>query len=274
MKRTYLLLLTVLAVSCGVRSKGPAEPVITPPDGYKLVWHDEFNTGTTLSNEWVHEVKPDHWVNQELQNYVDGAAPDGQRVTEIKDGNLLIHCFKGADGKIYSGRVYGHRDTGWLYGYFEARMWLPSGRGTWPAFWMMPVDPQGYRWPRCGEIDIMEEVGVVPNEVSSSFHTWDYNHTRGTQKTHRMTIENAEGGWHVYGLEWTPDSMTSYVDGQVQLAVKKSEMGDGQDQWPFHYAFYPIFNLAWGGSWGGMRGVDETALPITMKVDWIRIYQK
>ena len=82
------------------------------------------------------------------------------------------HCFKGSDGKIYSGRVYAHESEGWQYGYIEARMMLPKGKGTWPAFWMMPcnVDWSKEGWPKCGEIDIMEEVGVVPNEVSSSLH--------------------------------------------------------------------------------------------------------
>ena len=60
----------------------------------------------------------------------------------------------------------------------------------------------------------MEEVGVVPNEVSSSIHTQDYNHTIGTQKTHAMTIEQAEGEFHLYALEWTEDAITTYVDGR------------------------------------------------------------
>ena len=270
--RTKHLILTgasILMMACG--TKGVNENDITAPEGYKLVWHDEFNEGTVLSDEWTHEVKDDHWVNNELQNYRNGEA-DGKRVTEIKDGNLLIHCFKGSDGKIYSGRVYAHRTSGWEYGYFEARIMLPKGKGTWPAFWMMPVKSE-YRWPKCGEIDIMEEVGVVPDDVSSSLHTETYNHVKGTQKTHHLDIPGAEGGWHVYACEWTPEAITTFVDGKVQLAVTKAEMGEGHDEWPFHYAFYPILNLAWGGDWGGMQGVDESALPITMKVDYIRVFQ-
>ena len=109
--------------------------------------------------------------------------------------------------------MYAKVNTGWKYGYFEARIMLPKGKGTWPAFWMMPVgnDWNTNPWPMCGEIDIMEEVGVVPNEVSSSIHTQDYNHTKGTQKTHAMTIEQAEGEFHLYALEWTEDAITTYV---------------------------------------------------------------
>ena len=224
----------------------PGEIVV--PDGYHLVWHDEFDEGPLLD--------PAHW-------------------TQVQDGSLHIHCFK-EGGKIYSGRVYAHVGTGWQYGWFEARINLPKGKGTWPAFWMMPVgnDWNTNPWPMCGEIDIMEEVGCVPNEVSSSIHTQDYNHTKNTQKTHAMTIAKAEGEYHVYALEWTEDAITTYVDGKVQLAVKKSVLGSGHNQWPFHYAFYPILNLAWGGDWGGMNGVDESALPVTMSVDYIRVFQK
>ena len=89
-----------------------------------------------------------------------------------------------------------------------------------------------------------------------------------------MTIDKAEGGYHVYALEWTPDRIITYVDGEVQLDVAKADLGEGHDEWPFHYAFYPILNLAWGGSWGGAEGVDESVLPITMSVDYVRIFQK
>ena len=249
---------------------------IEVPDGYHLVWHDEFEEGTTLNpSDWTHEVKGSGWVNDELQNYVNHQTSSGKAVTEIKDGSLHIHCFK-EGGKIYSGRVYAHVNTGWQYGWFEARINLPKGKGTWPAFWMMPVnnDWNTNPWPMCGEIDIMEEVGCVPNEVSSSIHTQDYNHTKNTQKTHAMKLANAEGEYHVYALEWTEDAITTYVDGKVQLSVKKSVIGSGHNQWPFHYAFYPILNLAWGGSWGGRYGVDESALPVTMSVDYVRVFQK
>ncbi|MCH5225376.1 MAG: glycoside hydrolase family 16 protein [Muribaculaceae bacterium] len=286
-----LLLLSLVALislpSCGSDKKdSPDDPPATPPaaampsdivapEGYTLVWHDEFNAGTRLGRDWVIENQPSGWVNHELQNYTSKEI-DGQTTTEIKDGSLLIHCFKASDGKIYSGRVYAKPDTGFLYGYFEARIKLPSGKGTWPAFWMMPSnnDWSTNWWPLCGEIDIMEEVGVDANRVSSSLHTENYNHTKNTQKTHEMYLEGAEGEFHIYSLEWTPDEITTFVDGKEQLHFTKAQMGTDHASWPFHYAFYPILNLAWGGDWGGYKGVDESALPVTMEVDYLRIFQK
>ena len=245
------------------------------PDGYQLVWHDEFDDGSVLdASHWRHEVQKAGWVNNELQNYVDGSA-DGKRVTEVADGRLYIHCFKGSDGKVYSGRVYAHENEGWKYGIVEARIKLPKGKGTWPAFWMMPCnnDYTANPWPRCGEIDIMEEVGVNANYTSSSLHTESYNHVMKTQKTAERFTTGAEDEFHIYRLEWTEDHITTYVDGKELLSFKN----DGTDNvatWPFNKPFYVILNLAWGGNWGGMNGVDESALPVTMEVDYVRVFQK
>lgn len=249
--------------------------VVNTPEGYTLVWADEFNGGPSLSSDWVAENWPAGYVNNELQTYTSRPV-DGKSTLVVENGFLNINCFKASDGKIYSGRVNARPSTGWLYGYFEARINLPSGKGTWPAFWMMPsnVDWNTNPWPKCGEIDIMEEVGANPNYVSSSLHTENYNHTKGTQKTHEMYCAGAEGEFHVYALEWTEDEITTYVDGKVQLKVSRAAMGSDHASWPFHYAFYPILNLAWGGDWGGYKGVDDNALPVTMKIDYVRIFQK
>ena len=242
---------------------------IIAPDGYRLVWHDEFNEGSTLGSDWTHEVQNSGWVNHELQNYRNGTA-DGKRVTELIDGRLHINCFKGSDGKIYSGRVYAKVKQGWTYGYIEASIKLPKGKGTWPAFWMMPVNFRS--WPADGEIDIMEEVGANANYVSSSLHANAHVHSNGTQVTHEMYCKGAEGEFHTYAILWTKENITTYVDGKVQLSY--NNRGLGRDDWPYDDPFYVILNLAWGGDWGGYKGVDESALPVTMEVDYVRVFQK
>ena len=248
---------------------------VTAPEGYTLVWSDEFNVDGTPGSDWVIENQPAGWVNNELQTYTSRKV-DGKYTLEAKDGFLHVNCFKGEDGKIYSGRMNAKPSTGWQYGYVEARINLPSGKGTWPAFWMMPVnvDWTNDPWPYCGEIDIMEEVGVDKNKVSSSVHTGKYNHTIGTQKTHEMYLEGAEGEFHTYALEWDENNLTTFVDGKVQLRITKAELGSDHASWPFDRAFYPIVNLAWGGDWGGYAGVNENALPVTMLVDYVRVFQK
>lgn len=253
-----------------VTQKAAEKAAYDAPEGYKLVWHDEFDSGTELNgNDWTHEVKNSGWVNNELQNYVNHRTPGGDLVTEVKGGSLRIKCLK-ENGKIYSGRVYAKVKEGWKYGYIEASIKLPKGKGTWPAFWMMPVNFKS--WPADGEIDIMEEVGYHPNYVSSSLHANAHVHSNNTQVTHEMYCEGAEGQFHKYAIEWTAQKITTYVDGKVQLSY--NNRGLGRDDWPYDAPFYVIFNLAWGGSWGGAQGVDESALPVTMEVDYVRVFQK
>lgn len=250
-----------------VKQEGATTAKYDAPEGYDLVWHDEFD-GNSLGSDWTEEVQPAGWVNNELQTYIKG-----NTVNEVKDGNLLIHCYK--DGsKIYSGRVYAKPEQGWTYGYFEARIKLPQGKGTWPAFWMMPANNNFTTnpWPGCGEIDIMEEVGVDPNIVSSTIHCNKYNNGNTKIEHAALNVPTAESDYHVYACEWTADKLEFFVDGKSIL--KYSPADKTKDFWPFNVPFYPILNLAWGGTWGGYKGVDEAALPATMSVDYVRVFQK
>ncbi len=242
------------------------------PEGYQLDWSDEFDGSELNTNDWKFEIQEPGWVNNELQRYV-GKTYRGNKVVFVEDGHLTIRAQK-VDNQIVSGRLNARPSQGWRYGYFEARIKLPKGKGTWPAFWMMPVnvDWATNPWPRCGEIDIMEEVGYAPGHVSSSIHCETYNHTANTQKTHSMYLPTAEDEYHIYSVEWTSEKLAFFVDGQKHMEFFKES--DDHSVWPFHYAFHPILNLAWGGSWGGAQGVDETALPAELLVDYVRIYKK
>ncbi len=262
-----------VSISQAAKTPEPVDPSIDVPEGYSLVWHDEFDGDALDSKHWRHEVKSAGWVNNELQNYVSSPI-DGNPVTEVSDGSLKINCFKAKNGKIYSGRIYAHVNEGWKYGIMEARIKLPKGRGTWPAFWMMPVnnDFSTNPWPRCGEIDIMEEVGYHPNYTSSSIHCESYNHVIGTQKTAERYTAGAEDDFHVYRLEWTADYIRTYVDGN-QLLYFPNDKANKVQTWPFDKPFYIILNLAWGGDWGGNQGTDESKLPATLQVDYVRVFQ-
>ncbi len=252
-----------------VKQPGIPRPAVDPtmnvPEGYEIDWFDEF-TGISLGADWTYEVKNAGWVNNEKQNYVNGNG-----VTEVSNGTLKINCKK-MDGKIYSGRIYAKKNKGWKYGWVEARIKLPKGKGTWPAFWMMPVN-ESDGWPTCGEIDIMEEVGYHPNYTSSSIHCNSYNHTKGTEKKAERLTPGAEGEFHVYALEWTENYIQTYVDGNPLLHFDNDGAGN-KNTWPFYKEFYVILNLAWGGDWGGAQGVDESALPVTMEVDYVRVFKK
>lgn len=241
------------------------------PAGYKLVWQDEFNTSGTSTpdpDKWWYETGDGGWGNNELQNYVaDGVCGD-VKIAEVSDGTLKITAQK-IGSKVQSVRM--NTRSYWTYGYFEARLKLPKGKGTWPAFWMMP---QNYKsWPADGEIDIMEEVGCNAEYVSSSIHCTAYNHPKNTQKTHEFKLAGAQSEFHTYALEWTAEKMDFIFDGEVHMTFKNDGKGN-YDTWPFNNPFYLKLNLAWGGNWGGMYGVDESCLPATYEIDYVRVYQK
>lgn len=252
---------------------------IVVPEGYRLVWHDEFDDKSKdmpNTDHWYYETAEPGWVNNELQTYIAGKKGDIQ-TSEVSHGTLKIRAIKDGD-RIYSARLNtrgegGKAGKGWKYGYFEASLKLPVGKGTWPAFWMMPVASSN--WPDCGEIDIMEEVGCVPNEVSSSIHCKAYYHAINTQKTAKKTLEGAQEEFHTYALEWDETEIKTYVDGVLLFRYKPEDYGKRNEQtWPFDKEFELKLNLAWGGDWGGMMGVDESCLPATYEIDYVRVFQK
>jgi len=243
----------------------PGEIVV--PEGYVLDWHEEFeDDGKPSLEDWWYETGGGGWGNNEDQVYVAGSK-DGTDLAFISDGTLKIQTRR-IGTEINSIRMNTKR--AWQYGWFEARIKVSDVKGTWPAFWMMPVN--FHSWPADGEIDIMEEVGYHPDFVSSSLHANAHVHSNGTQVTHEMYCKGAEGEFHTYAIEWTAQNITTYVDGKVQLSY--DNRGLGHDDWPYDDPFYVIFNLAWGGDWGGAQGVDESALPVTMEVDYVRVFQK
>lgn len=247
------------------------EPSIAAPEGYELVWHDEFDTAGVSSpstDNWWYETGDGGWGNNELQDYVSGGKYNGVRIAEVSDGTLKITAQK-IDGKVRSVRM--NTVQSWTYGYFEGRLKLCKGKGTWPAFWMMPKNFRA--WPDDGEIDIMEHVGYHENYVSSSIHCKAYYHSIGTQKTNEIHIPTATSEFHTYAVEWTEDYMKFYFDGKLHFTFTNDGKGD-YNTWPFFNPFYLKLNLAWGGNWGGAMGIDESCLPTTYEIDYVRVFQK
>ena len=236
------------------------------PAGYSLVWSDEFDRGK-ITDEWWYETGDHGWGNNELQNYIAGVS--GTDTCASMSNGVLKITAKKKNNQVISVRMNTRRD--WTYGYFEACMKLPTGKGTWPAFWMLPKDIK--KWPDDGEIDIMEEVGYNPNYVSSSIHCKAYNHVIRTQKTTEKYVPTAQTEFHIYAVEWTEDYIYGYIDGELYFTFTNDKRGD-KSTWTFNVPFYLKLNLAWGGNWGGAKGVDENALPAVYEIDYVRVYQK
>lgn len=250
------------------------EPEVNTPVGYTLVWQEEFNDArvngkTPLPNtdKWSYETGAGGWGNNEIQNYIAGNRGT-DTCTVISNGTLKIIA-KQVGSEVLSIRM--NTKQSWTYGYFEARLRVPSGKGTWPAFWMMPKNFTA--WPLDGEIDIMEYVGYEPNVTHATIHTQAYNHTINTQKTSTQSVANAETTFHVYALEWTATKIVAYLDGVAYFTFNNDGKND-YNTWPFYKPFYLKLNLAWGGNWGGAQGIDSTKLPAEYEIDYVRVFQK
>ena len=256
-----------ISKKCIVRQEATQMPNYVP-QGYTLVWQDEFVASRIPdTKKWWYETGKSGWGNNELQNYIPGLI--GQDTCALISNGILKIIAKKRGSEVVSIRM--NTVDSWTYGYFEARLKLPVGKGTWPAFWMMPKNFRA--WPDDGEIDIMEHVGYRPNWISSSIHCKAYYHSIGTQKTAEKFVSTAQSDFHVYAVEWTEDYIYGFVDGVRYFTFNNDKTGN-KNTWPFNTPFYLKLNLAWGGNWGGAQGVDESILPATYEIDYVRVYQK
>ncbi|MFD1217603.1 MULTISPECIES: family 16 glycosylhydrolase [Microbulbifer] len=258
--------------------QGPASLsalLVTEPHSHdrewQLYWSDEFDyKGAPDQEKWNVEVQPPGWVNDELQYYT--GRPENIRV---QDGVLVVEGhredYKGAD--YTSGRIHSRNKGDLLYGRVEVRAKLPAGRGTWPAIWMMPTDFLGYGkgWPDSGEIDIMEHVGYDQGQVHATVHNKAYYWVNGMQRKGSVMMEDVSSAFHEYAVEWDRDRMDFFID-DVHYFTYIND-GNGWESWPFNKPFYVILNLAIGGNWGGVEGVDPEIWPRRMEVDYVRMYR-
>ena len=261
----------------------------TYKDDYTLVWNDEFSGSALDAEKWnyqtgTHDVYGDDtgaafWGNNELQYYTEDAVT-------VQGGNLVVTATKEnmPEGRGYSsGRILTRDKASWTYGYFEARMKLPTGDGMWPAFWMLP-QPDGSGgnntqnqygwWASNGEIDIMEARGRVPGSVNQALHFGELNVS--TMKTNTEILSRPIDEWHIYGLEWASDHISWFVDGLEVLRVESSEWysaaAPDSETAPFDVDFYILFNLAVGGSYDGGIAPGGDFTSASMLVDYVRVY--
>jgi len=209
------------------------------------------------------------WGNNELQHYTDRL-----KNAWVSDGTLKLRARREDFGgnRFTSARLVtkGHGD--WVYGRVEVRARLPEARGSWPAIWMLPTDATYGDWPRSGEIDIMEHVGCQCGVVHGTVHTEDLNHIRGTQVGGETTDV---ASWHTYSVEWNANEIAFYVDGAEYFRFANRKERRWQT-WPFDKRFHLVLNVAIGGNWGGMHGIDDAAFNDAgqvMEVAWVRVFQ-
>jgi len=251
---------------------GSAATCTSSTAGYKLIWSDEFSgpAGTAVDgSKWTFDVGGTGWGNNELEYYTNStnnAALDGS-------GNLVITA-KEQDmgGKKYtSARLKTQGIKTFTYGRIEARMKISQGQGLWPAFWMLGEDIADNPWPACGEIDIMENVGKEPNIIHATLHGPGYSGGEGPTKQYMLSAPVASA-FHVFAVEWEPNTIRWYVDDTLYSTKTKSDIPSSAS-WVYDHPFFIIMNLAVGGSWPGNPD-GTTTFPQQLQVDYVRVCQK
>lgn len=245
-----------------------------------LVWADEFDEdGAPNPQNWNFDIGDGSaqgipgWGNNELQYYT--SRPEN---VKVENGVLVITAREESfEGSNYtSARLTTQNLFEKQYGRFEARIQLPFGQGYWPAFWLLGNDCDVNPWPACGEIDIMEYLGDEPTTVFSTIHGPEYNAAESISKEYTLENGRFDSGFHIFGVEWTPNRINFYVDDVLYQSLTPEDVEeetDGAGEWVFNdRAFYIILNIAVGGNLPG-NPTAETEFPQSMVVDYVRVYE-
>jgi beta-glucanase (GH16 family) len=230
------------------------------------MWSDEFDGKTLNPSNWLFDKGAGGWGNNELQFYTN--RPENAR---IEAGVLVIEARKEEylAWEYTSARIKTHYLHAWMYGRIEARMQLPAGgKGIWPAFWMLGENIATARWPNCGEIDIMENIGN-PTMVYGSVHGPGYSGGNAITKPF-VSSQPLSDDFHIYAVEWEPDAIRWYVDDQLYHTLRRDQV---PGEWVFNHPFFLILNLAIGGNWPGYPD-ETTVFPQQLRVDYVRVYQQ
>lgn len=239
--------------------------------GWKLTWHDEFDGDALDASKWNVVTGGNGFGNHELEYYT--SRPENLRV---RNGMLVIRAVKenyaGPDGvarDYTSARINTKNKFAQRYGRFEARIRIPGGRGMWPAFWLLG---DSGRWPDCGEIDIMENIGKEPASVHGTIHGPGYSGAKGITSSFEMPgAQKVSADFHVFAVEWEPEAIRFYMDDRLYKTTTPADLPPGT-KWVYDHPFYILLNLAIGGDWPGAPD-DSTAFPQTMLVDYVRVYE-
>ncbi len=238
---------------------------------WKLVWSDEFNYGGLPDKtKWNYE---EGFVrNHEIQYYTRKRLENAR----VENGMLILECRKEhftpphhRPVEYTAASIHTQKTASWKYGRIEVRAKLPSGKGVWPAIWTVGADRSKVGWPACGEIDIMEFIGRLPDKIHGTIHYGvDGKHKSDTGS---LTTAKPWEDFHVYAIEWHPDRIDFFFDQQKYRTVLLDQAGKGEAN-AFRLPHFLRLNFAFGGDWSG--AVDDAVLPQKFMIDYVRVYSE
>ncbi len=238
--------------------------------GYTLAWADEFSGTTVDQSAWNFETGngTNGWGNHELEYYTNST-----NNIFVSNGNLIIEARKQAIGgqNYSSGRMTTFGKKNFQFGRIDMRAKLPVAKGLWPALWMLGSNINTTPWPACGELDMMELIGVNPSTVYGTMHWNSASNVHGSRgSSFNLPSGNFSHQFHVFSLIWVQDQVQWLVDDQVYLTTTRADVGAAN--YPFNAPEFLIFNVAVGGDWPGAPDANTT-FPQRMFVDYVRVFQ-
>ncbi len=233
----------------------------------KLIFEENFNGPNLDTKIWNIEKGGYGFGNNEWQFYTDEA-----KNIQLIDNQLVITANREKYQHRYftSGKITTRGKFFFKYGRIDVRAKLPTGKGLWPAIWLMPEKSSYGYWPSCGEIDIMESLGYEPQRIYGTIHYGLPHKYHGGN----LVIESLNE-FHTFSLIWTDDSFTWLVDEKV-IAKTNQWFSKRNEEYPypapFNQEFYLIINLAVGGNFSGYPN-KTTKFPVSFIIDSIKVYQ-
>ncbi len=244
----------------------------------KLIWSDNFDgpAGAAPGAAWSNVSGGNGWGNGELECYTD--ARGNSELDGTGDLTIIaLHdpghvCSDGKRNDYTSARLTTQGRQTFTYGRIEVRAKMPTGYGVWPAFWALGVDHETTGWPGSGEIDVTEVLGRQPQVTHGSLHGPDSSGQPYDVTGQFQAPTDLSDAFHVYSVDWLPDSVSFAIDGKTYYSVSKSTVSRS-GRWVFDHPFYLLLNVAVGGSWPEAPNATTT-WPQVMTVDYVRVYSQ
>ncbi|NML65953.1 glycoside hydrolase family 16 protein [Hymenobacter sp. RP-2-7] len=272
------------ASPAATRPGGAPDPRPTAtPEGYHLVWADEFNQpGRPDSTNWRFETG--FVRNHEAQWYQPENAhcENGLLVLEARPASRPNPTYRPGSPDWRTSRptitatsaslnTRGRHQ--WQYGRFELRARIPTAPGLWPAFWTLGVSKP---WPSNGEIDIMEYYRgkILANVASGTAQLYTAKWHSETKPLRSFADPTWASKFHVWRMDWDAQAVRLYVDEELlnETPLSQAVNQDGSGFNPLHQPHYLLLNLALGGDNGG--ALAPTSLPARYEIDYVRVYQR
>ena len=248
-------------------------------EGYRLIFHDEFDGEEINTDKWIPEYLPS-WPKDrsvcaptyEMKNGIIRLIIDKNSKNEFDKGMHIsgfmsasrtgLHHYDPKKKALHQIKTEATQIN--QYGYYEMRAKMQDGGGVHCAWWLIGFEDDPNQ--SC-EIDIFEILGTDINRIWSTVHSWKDStiqyHTEHPWFANKKLAEE----FHIYGFDWTPEGVTVYVDG-IQVMKHKATITYPLIQ---IISFYDNRNAK-----DGWTGTYDPTIPYpkSFDIDYIRMYKK